>query len=183
MVPTELAAQDLRRYESRAGVERTCPGRMGYHDASVRIEDIPHPGGPEAPGVYDHGRHDFPHDDPRWPKVCAGCGKPFEDDDPWQHNIHRLYRGAPDGKLYSTRDMPPGAMYDAWWWPEPGPDGIRLAVVLPPDGGDDVWMPDRPSKQGTPWKRTGAPPKVTATPSVQTSRWHGYLTDGFLVPC
>lgn len=45
------------------------------------------------------------------------------------------------------------------------------------------WLVDAPSKQGSPWTREGKPPKVTARPSILTSRYHGFLTDGFLVEC
>jgi hypothetical protein len=56
-------------------------------------------------------------------------------------------------------------------------------VALPPDGGDDLWMVDGTASNGPGWTREGKPPKVTARPSILTPRYHGWLTDGFLVRC
>lgn len=175
--PTDTGRADLRRY---AG-EQPCPGSYGYHNASVEIGDLPFP--ITEDGILGYGKDDVAHDDLRWPKICNGCDYAFLEGDNWQHNVQRLYRGAPDGKLYTSRTMPPGAMFNATWWNEPGPDGITLAVVLPPNGGDDIWMPDVPSKDGRPWTRTGAIPRVTCRPSILTPRYHGFLTDGKLEEC
>lgn len=47
----------------------------------------------------------------------------------------RLHAGAPDGEIYTIRDAPPGAMWNAEWLPRRrpwiGPDGIALYVRLP----------------------------------------------------
>jgi hypothetical protein len=154
---------------------------MRYHDTDVVLGDIPYPFGTAD---CDPTPEEIPHDDPRWPKTCHVCGTPFRDEDNWQHNVHRLYSGAPDGKLYTVRDMPPGSMYDATWWPKKGPDGICMHVVLPPAGGlADYWNVDGPSSNGPGWTRTGTIPLVTARPSIQTPRYHGFLTDGFLMEC
>lgn len=183
--PLELGRSELRRYEDHPWDPMpppSCPQNgMRYHDTTVYLGDIEFPTGTD--GLVGYGTDDVPHDDPRWPKVCDVCGTPFRDSDHWQHIVSRLYRGAPDGKLYTLRNAPPGAMYDATWWPTKGPDGIALAVCLPPGGGDDYWMPDSPSKQGSPWTRSGTIPRVTCTPSILTPRYHGFLTDGFLVEC
>jgi hypothetical protein len=74
-------------------------------------------------------------------------------------------------------------MYDAHWWPVKGPDGIALAVILPPGGHTETWHPDTGAKDGPPWTRTGTIPRVTCTPSILTNKYHGFLTDGFLVEC
>ncbi|MDE2102990.1 MAG: hypothetical protein KGL39_37445 [Patescibacteria group bacterium] len=63
-----------------------------------------------------------------------------------------------------------------------GPDGRALIVVLP---NNDWWWIDAPATRppGNKWTRTGTPPKVTATPSIDMGGpdpWHGYLTDGVL---
>jgi len=183
--PTEMARSDLRRYqrvEYGAAPPPSCPQNyMKFHDTTVYIGDVAYPFGDQ--GLLGYGRDDVPHDDPRWPKVCDVCGTPFQEHDNWQHNVSRYFKGAPDGKLYTTRDMPPGSMYDATWWDEKGPDGISLAVVLPPKGGIDVWHPDSASISGGKWTRTGTIPKVTCTPSILTPSYHGFLTDGFLIEC
>lgn len=174
--PVELGAESLRRYESilyGGAPAVTCPqNRMKIHDTTVELGTVPYP----FDSTLGWGRDDVPHDDPRWPQVCDVCGTPFKSTDCWQHNMERLFKGAPDGKLYTTRNMPPGAMFNADWL-QKGPDGIALAVVLP---SRDLWCPDMPSTSGTPWTRTGTIPKVTCTPSILTSRYHGFLTDGFL---
>lgn len=183
--PTELGKSELRRYECHTYDPMpppSCPANpMRYHDTSVDIGEIPYPITSE--GLTGFGKDDIPHDDPRWPKVCNVCGTPFLDEDHWQHNVRRLYRGAPDGKLYTLRNCPPGAMWDATWWREPGPDGITLVVALPPNGGDDHWMVDGSANNGGKWTRTGTIPKITARPSILTPKYHGFLTDGFLIEC
>lgn len=180
--PTPFAESSLRRYEKHVTYpmdKPTCPNnRMRFHDTTVVLPQIDFP----LDETNGWGRDDVPHDDPRWPKVCDVCGYAFKDEDHWQHNVTRLYSGAPDGKLYTLRNCPPGAMYDASWYPTKGPDGINLIVALPPGGGDDWWHVDGPASNGPGWTRTGKPPKVTATPSIQTSKWHGWLRDGFLEP-
>ncbi len=194
MTPTDRALVDLRRYErvdySLPREQReTCPANpMRVHDGTVVIGEIPWD---PVKGRCEHGDllgycrdEGVPHDDPRWPSMCPTCGYAFKPEDHWQVNVHRLFSGAPDGKLYHSRNMPPGAMYDATWWGEKGPDGICLAVVLPPRGGDSVWHPDSPSGNSKqPWTRTGTLPKVTCRPSILTSDYHGFLTDGVLVEC
>jgi len=188
--PVELARSSLRRYQRVLDYTAvTCPGNpMRHHDTSVYIGDVPYPYDPQ--GILGYGKDDVPHDDPRWPKTCHVCGYAFKDDDNWQHNVSQYFRDARNGKLYTTRNMPPGAMYDAKWWDHPGPDGISLAVVLPPEktdpeyGQSSVWHPDTPPHNGSaPWTRTGTIPKVTCTPSILTPDYHGFLIDGWLVEC
>jgi len=177
--PTEQARSELRRYEKVDDYSKppTCPqNQMRHHDTSIYTGDVPYPFDPK--GTLGYGLDDIPHGDPSWPRVCHVCGYQFREEDHWQHNVSRLFKGAPDGRLYTTRNAPPGAMYDATWWNHPGPDGITLAIVLPPQGGDDIWMPD----DGR-WTRTGTIPKVTCSPSILTPRYHGWLRDGFLEEC
>lgn len=179
MTPVGRGDESLRRYEKREDYTiHTCPTNpMRCHDTSVELGEIDYP----MDEWLGWGRDDLPHDDPRWPKVCDVCGYSFMETDHWQHNLVRLFTGSPDGKLYSTRNMPAGAMYDAPWWDEKGADGLALVVVTP---GDTHWMPDGPSANGgKPWTRTGAVPKITVTPSISTPRYHGFLTDGVLIEC
>jgi len=180
MEPTEMGRETLRLY---AG-ESKCPGPFGYHNARVVVADVEYP--KDERGLFGQDLPELLHGDERWPQACAACGVPFAEVDGrivWQHHIDRLFAGAPDGKLYTSRDMPPGAMFDATWWDVKGPDGITLCVVLPPNGGDDNWMPDSPSTDGRPWTRTGTVPRVTCSPSILTPRYHGHLVDGWLVEC
>lgn len=172
---TNLAERSYRRYGSGS----SCTGRYGYHNASVVINDT-EPFGESDYDGYSPLATEEEKLDPKWPKTCS-CGYTFKDDDIWQINIIRLYRDPRDQKLYISDKSPSGAMWfvdfpDNW----KGPDGHSLAVMLP-DG--NIWNPDVPSKNGTPWTRTGTPPNVTARPSILTSNYHGFLTDGFLEPC
>lgn len=172
MTPVERGIESLRRYVDSA--KEKCPGPHGYHNADVLLGEVPYPND----SFMGWGRDDEPHDDPRWPLKCDGCPYVFKPEYHWQHNMCRLYQGAPDGKLYTNRDMPPGAMYDATWYSEKGPDGIALMVILPPEGGDDAWFVD-----DTRWHRTGTIPNITATPSILTPRYHGFLRNGVLEEC
>lgn len=124
-----------------------------------------------------------PHDDPRWPAKCDQCGAPFPEFATWQVFQELIYRRADSGQEMTLRDAPPGAMWDAGWYWEKGPDGKSLCVCLPPGGGLDYWHVDGPAKGGGRWTRTGVPPNVTANPSILTPRYHGWLRDGRLVDC
>jgi hypothetical protein len=86
-------------------------------------------------------------DDPRWPARCEACGIPFElgaEGTTRQVWAERLYRGAPDGRAYTIRNAPVGAMWHADWLAGrageayTGPDGLSLHVRTP--GGD--WCVD-----------------------------------------
>lgn len=187
ITPSTRGLEHLRRYVPSSEAE--CPV-MGYHDATAILGQVDLPEG-------SHGGEvsclDVPHiaeiaaDDPRWPRACA-CGYVFQEKDNRQHQVALLYRG-PDDRLYVLNGQrwakeyvtPAGAMYDADWYPDKGPDGRCMTVVLP-DGAH--WCIDGPSSGGGDgWKRTGEPPNITATPSIQTGKWHGFLTGGQLVPC
>lgn len=207
MLPTNLAAHELRRYVS--GDAGKCAGRSGYHSAVVELPDVIACESYDKDGdVYDgHGSDDFPHDDPRWPRACD-CGYEFGPADQWQHNSHRLWRRASDpdltpaalllfnhhqqrkGEMWSkphacgARTAPPGALRDCLWYRTvkqwQGDDGHSVEVVLP-DG--CLWLIDGPANNGPGWDRTGTWPRFTARPSILTPGYHGYLTDGVLVPC
>lgn len=184
ITPTDRYRVSLRRY--RGGAEGTCPGRYGYHNASVEIAIETHPTQPVA--TMD----EISHDDSRWPTHCP-CGYAFVPEDSWQVNHDNIYSGG--GIECTLNDAPPGAMWDAYWWrdrePKPnpgtlycGPDGLTLVVVLPTG---EHFMPDagaRNGEAGKPgWTRTGTVPKISTLPSIQSDLWHGYLTDGVLKAC
>lgn len=144
---------------------------IGEHE-SVRTEE----------GFYRVIPVEIYQGDPRWPTVCEACSQPFSDNAEWMVNQEPLYLKKETGERWKKRDLPPGAMYNAWWMPPEwsGKDGLSLVVVLP----DSIhWTMDCPSPNGKPWQRTGIAPTITATPSILTPRYHGWLRDGVLVPC
>lgn len=84
----------------------------------------------------------------------------------------------------------PGAM---WWAPltyGPRPVERALWVILPNNAGafcidgPSTHMDDQAKKitYGDGWRRSGEPPNVTVTPSIDAvGEWHGWLTNGELV--
>jgi hypothetical protein len=100
---------------ARSWLRKVKRGERSYH--STRSEKIP----------ADH---------PLWPHPAGeGINRQV-----W---AERLYAGSPDGRLYTLRDAPIGAMWDADWLhgiggAYVGPDGISLHVRTP--GGD--WCVD-----------------------------------------
>jgi hypothetical protein len=210
---TDLVRVSLRRftYSVQPGspnqeLAENCPKTKWGHNASRVIEAAEEvtPASKWIRPLEDQCYEviSAPRDDPRWPVVCDACGKLFEDGAQWQTNAYPLYRGAPDGNLYTNRDMPPGAMYDAdwlhgkWrWWV--GDDGISLVVVLP---NRREWMPDtRASNCTMPtddvhrcWCRHGDPRLANLTVdkvgvtcqagggSILAGDYHGFLQNGVL---
>ena len=183
--PTDIVARELRRY---VGTDRgKCPGRWGYHNASVEIDRLqkaqPRPGQAEPAVPVDL----IPKDDPRWPKVCPACGYEFQSHDPYQVNDHRLYNNAVRGVLCKLSEAPVGAMWFTDWmanhgskyWHERG--GGPHLIVMTPAG---EWDTDMPANNGDGWERSGIPPLVTAHPSIGIGnpyRYHGWLRHGKLV--
>lgn len=174
---TGRARQHLRRYA--AGPCPAMPGEHGYHNALARVEDgsllVTPEGYIGAPSPEEYA------DDARWPVTCA-CGYVFAPGDIRQVHLEELWRNPGSGEELVRDDFPAGAMYDSWWLPWKGPDGVSLTVVLP-DG--THWPVDGPEGGGSnrPWTRTGTPPQVTADPSIRTPNYHGWLRDGVLRPC
>lgn len=175
--PSEFAEVSLRRFSFE-----TCSGRLGYHNASQVIGAVNYP----HSDFDGEGRLDHPRDDERWPKKCEHCSYEFSDSDMWQHFTLRLYRRDDHVTLVTTLSAAPvGSMWYADWYPWKGPDGHCLVVKTP--AGD--WIVDGPSytdgkESGPPWSRTGAPPNVTANPSIHfPGKYHGWLRDGLLIEC
>lgn len=174
------ARYTLRRY---AG-DGKCPGRLSYHDAhsTVIAETSEEPGQPYT----GTNPPEVANDDPRWPAACA-CGYQFTEADKRQICAHGLYRRIDTGGVLTWDTAPAGAIREASWWPDTGADGKGWCVRLP-DGSD--WLtegkanncgcPDEPAHRC--WTRSGTSPRLTVSPSIATSRWHGYLKDGCLVP-
>lgn len=173
--------RELRRFATNRECPVHMPGRCGCCDNFVFMDVIPW----EAPIIAVQEMP--PKDDPRWPTECDRCGYKFADTDTWQVFCDSIYRNSETGEEHFLREIPIGAMYDSHWLPEnhKGPDGVALTVVLPDR---TPWVVDGSayhSGTATPraWKRTGAIPKVTASPSIRTPRYHGNLIDGVLIPC
>lgn len=192
--PTGEGRWGLRRFawgaaSQKEGNEPTelCP--EGQHDAQAVLPAVlPVARTPE--GYVDALDGDaVPHDDPRWPSACERCGRPFPDTDEWQVNVLEFWARPDTGEVVSedgVRALPAGAMFDAWWWPHRfrHPDGVSLCVQLPDGHG---WLVDGPPSGSAPeahWERTGdpraVPPTVSATPSILTPGYHGFLTGGVL---
>lgn len=182
----------LRRF---ADYDGACPG--GYHNAAVAVTtEIPErdAGGFLIATRTAQARADVDERwraDDRWPTSCAACPYEFGDGDSWQVARDRIFRRADTGEQWNERSLPPGAMLDGFWHPQKGPDGIALVVVLPPkveDSRGHWWHVDGPSRNngvpGPGWTRTGdpraTPPTVTATPSILTGAYHGFLQNGVL---
>lgn len=185
---TDRLRLSLRRY-----TEPGChgPGTWGYHNAISPLGDAKVIWEPTLDGgralALRPERLTIPEDDPRWPQKCQWCEHRFAGFPFYPQVGQEIYYRGPGGDERLLRDWDPGASWFVDWmgpvWV--GPDGRTLMVKLP----DRVdWAVDGPagnapdtSKPG--WTRTGVPPKVTARPSILTSKYHGFLTDGFLVEC
>jgi hypothetical protein len=171
----------IRRILRRYGGDRKCakPGRLGdYCNGEVFLDEIDYP----AKTVITS--FNFSRDDPRWPKVCDGCGAPFVNEDTWQVFVDALYTRSDTGAATTLREAAPGAIWDAWWMPDKyknKADGLCLTCKLP-NGYD--WMIDGGSQQSPEpgaWQRNGTPPKLTVSPSILAADYHGWLRDGVLV--
>lgn len=190
MLPSERVKVSLRRFTfGNAKPDRPdfpCPGRSNGdgHDSGFRviIENDERPRWQDAAMDGTHRTRALvaPIDE-RWPLMCVWCHQEFPPEAERQVWSDLLYFGAPDARMYTRRDMPAGAMFDApelhsvkpWC----GPDGKALHVVLP-DG--TTWHIDGPGNDKGFWTRTGEPPKITASPSIRTANYHGVLVDGVL---
>jgi len=199
--PTDQVELSLRRY---ARGDEKCPtSGYGYHNAEAVLErlsiaELAGRGWPMSEGRAVHGVDTIPKKDPRWPAKCA-CGYVFAEPDAWQCNPSTLYRRADTGELMLLAKAPPGAIWRAPWFEDHpawrGPDG-RTLVCRCPDGHD--WIIDSHASNCTLpddhahkcWVRHGEPPDLTVDKngatcaagggSIQTSKWHGFLRNGWL---
>lgn len=171
--PSDFVRRSLRRY---AGGSDCSGSKRGYHNAEVVID-------PQAPAAFNkeggYLKDDY-EGDPRWPARCD-CGYTFAEEDRWQVNVDRLYRGAPDGDLYIPRKLPIGGLWDARWLDHPmykGPDGRAWCVMMP---GGQEWIVYGPSSDGKPWAVNGVPPKITVSPSIAIrGYYHGFVKNGVI---
>jgi hypothetical protein len=191
------ARESLRRFVPR--VSTPCVNG-GYHNASVAIGEVDFP----LDNNLDGSNYSPPFDleDSRWPVKCAYCDYVFLPDDERQHNLERLYRRVDTDVLIALHELPPGASYDSMFdhdfWT--GPDGISLVVVLPDS---THWCVDsrannctrKDDKTHKCWVREGDPRACNVTAgkqsntcdagagSIATSKYHGFLVNGFLESC
>lgn len=174
--PSEIAEKTLRRYGRG---DANCPGRWGYHNASVSLGQVPYSSQNSLNGEY---RDAADKTDPRWPTHCS-CGYQFQDEDNWQTGLTRLYRRAETGELFNLAEAPVGAMWDACWYRNiKGFNSSHPEMLMVRTPGGD-WAVDGPSSNGGNWTRSGSVPNVTAKPSIMCGGYHGFLTSGFLVEC
>lgn len=180
--PTEFVGISLRRYSVNmlACHKRYPGGQPTYHNAEVKIADVP------MALQEPIGRPPDPVEqaDPRWPKTCE-CGYAFHPEDYWQWNATALYSGAPDGKLYTLHELPPGAIWHCPWLddlkenPYAGPDGKTWALQLP---AGIEWLIYGPSStKGQKWDVRGTLPNITVSPSIaQIGYYHGFVKQGIV---
>jgi hypothetical protein len=199
IVPNGRARVGLRRYSKRYG-RGTCPSAGYYHNAIFYIGEIAaNRSEPDKDGdrVWSFGGpHEVPHIDGRWPKLCD-CGYEFAEFDDWQVWHDPLYQRTDTGEKMTTRDAKPGAMWDAWWYPWKGPDGLSLMVRLP--NGHDWCIDGRANNCTMPqdtehrcWVRHGKPPVITVDKngltcaagagSILSGDYHGFLRGGRFEP-
>jgi hypothetical protein len=201
LTPTDRYRVELRRYVSTLDAQGNimprdeCTGGHGYHDASVVLGIETHAEHPSSPYGRELVAAVYPLDDPRWPKTCGACGFAFAEDDKWQVNYRRLHTRSDGGPECDLRSAPPGAMWDATWWPRKGADGRSLVVRLP--NGRDWHIDERASNCTLPkddvhrcWPRHGEPPEIhvdknghtcaAGAGSIQAGDYHGFLHHGVL---
>jgi hypothetical protein len=166
----------LRRYRSTCIASEkgeTCEAKLILHESAPAAEWGEWQANDDDRRMWHKFTEKVPDDDPRWQEMrCVRCGVLFTDADGnkqlWAEHLHV---GCPDGKLYTLRDAPPGAMWDMAWmrahaldWAT-GPDGISLCVRLP--NGWDWWVDQEASnctmKQWKEWTEDGK----------QFRRWQG----------
>lgn len=170
--PSDFCRRSLRRY---SGNECKAEGHT-YHNAEVVIDDELDAATVDEGGTCEIDDYE---DDPRWPKTCD-CGYRFHPEDHWQVNTTRFYRGCPDGGLYVLRELPPGAMWNAYWLENlgRGPDGKNWCVQMPCG---IEWIVYGPSSDGGKWDVQGVPPRITVSPSINLQgAYHGWIKDGVI---
>ena len=188
--PTDDVFCYLRRYRA---FEKSSQKDECFHEAMIFLERREN----KSRNVTISDSH--PHDDIRWPVSCSKCDYKFKEDDTWQLFKRRVYKDTVSGKEYTLEDAPVGACYEAWWTGRKGPDGRALVLKTP--GGDwyidsranNCTMPD--DSEHRCWCREGKPefPETfsvnkkgytcsAGAGSILMGQYHGFLTNGFLIP-
>jgi hypothetical protein len=196
--PTQFIHRSARCFDHESHKHPQCPAfsitKHTYHNAEVFVDRIEMSEDRTLPRDSD-----LPEDHPAWPTHCA-CGHAFVKEDR-QTFIDTVYRRIDTGEEMTLRDAKPGAIWNAFWWPNPGTrDGLYL-VARCPNGSD--WMIDsRASNCTMPdddthkcWIRRGPPSCLTVEKaitigssasttcgagagSIQVGDYHGFLTGG-----
>lgn len=210
---TELTGREqraLRRFTHTPSEHmpkgKLCPGwpadiKTGHDATSEPIGEYRERLTPE--GYRKHTARLVRKSDPRWPKQCQHCDYRFVNEDEWQVWTDSIYRNPKTGERWPRRELPIGAMYDAWWEPPDwkGFDGIGLSVILPPDrrwwlvdaqANNCTMKEDRKPRKHRCWIRHGDPRTEPVTVdkagvtcgagagSILTPNWHGFLQGGVL---
>jgi hypothetical protein len=176
--------QKMARSYRRFSFDHQCeykPGVMSYCNAQVPMDIIP------MEGDTIGGQTLPPKDDPNWPTKCERCSRPFDEKDHWQVFCDWIFMNTETGEEVKFRDLPVGAMYNTHWYGADmrGADGLSLTIILPDRTPwcIDGYASNNGQREPRAWSRTGTPPKVTASPSIMTPGYHGWLRDGVLTDC
>lgn len=201
--PSTEVKRTFRRYETG-----NCPGKnSSFHNAQLLrdIITVPVAAKDEETDPRLICRPPSAELREKFPVKCDHCDFYFTESSEYQLNSDRLYTSAETKLFFTLRELPPGAMYFADWMLINrtsnlfrGPDNHCLAVILPDE---HPWLVDsRASNCTLPednehkcWVRHGEPPLITVDKngltcaagagSIQTSKWHGFLRNGFLEGC
>ncbi len=183
----------LRRYRSD---DYKCGANGSYCNAKVFFCEAP--AARDENGYYKEiNKSVGPGDtDSRWPTVCEACGRGFDEKDHFQLFQDAIMREPATGKTWTFRDLPPGAVYNAYWDEiHVGTDG-RSLVAICPDG--HAWHIDARANNCTMkddnihrcWVRHGKPEDSTlhvdkngvtcaaGAGSIDTGGYHGFLHNG-----
>jgi hypothetical protein len=133
ITPNGKTFRSLRRYASLSDDDKNKCALSGlsYHNAESPISD----GVVNSDGYIngDGTKEERLRYEGHWPTFCV-CGYQFLDSDPKQIFSERQYQDE-QGKIYTLRNAPPGAMYNATWLNDmpryTGPDGLSLVVIVP----------------------------------------------------
>jgi len=194
--PLETQKRSARRYAGNADGTPVCPGKFkSFHNGEVFIDIVPIVRGEE--GVIELSEQLGP--EAPWPVKCDSCEYVFEETDARQTRCDQLYKRSDTGEIVTREDAPPGAIYDAYWYPEDmkNPvDGKHLIAKCPSgvwwaiDGkASNCTMPDdRGPGHHYCWVRHGVPPNLTVDKnghtcaagagSIVAGDYHGFLLNG-----
>lgn len=196
---TNKVERHLRVYES-GDCNRE---NHSYHNSMFFLDRIE--GTFNQEGYIETKEEDWDRNDPRFKMICDHCGGAFISGTK-QLFIESLYIDTRNGNLVTIKSAEPGAMWDAWWMSKHckdskdnmwvGPEDRKSLMCKLPDGHE--WHIDGQASNCTMkndhihkcWVRHGTPPNLTVDKnghtcqagagSIQSPKWHGFLTNGIL---